>query len=243
MEEFQGMYKSLSSGTKFDLSKKSVLNGKYERYHMIFKAFYYDDGDLRRYLLTNDERRQIMKYFNGKYNYFLEQKPENPQTNSSLNVDKKPELQKIELEEFEKNKDWELTKTHAMGSCIHINGLTWQILDKAISGEYCLVSTVTTGLIDDFVGVIDSMCDINGNQLLDNLEDMWKLIAVCSCQDFIRKAFPHIDRIWDNGRVTSSGRYDNFRTRYLKVKENQMVTVRLYNIASLHNGEWYLRYL
>lgn len=226
-DDFKNMYKSLLCGTKFELSKKIDTKKRCERYRLIFKAFYYDDHETRKYLLTNDERRKIIPVMRGIYSGIdVSSFPSEICNSISTNENDSHNRSSSRLERS-------LVK-------IALDGLMWKVLGS-VDGVY-LVTAEAIGGIDSFCGIMDSMKDETGEELLDRIDNIMRIVATCSGQELIRKMFPSIDRIWDNGRITSTGRYDDFRTHYLKIKEDKQVTVRLYNIIAEHEGKLYLRY-
>jgi hypothetical protein len=229
-DELKSMYKSLSCSTKFRLRQASDENAKYKRYQLIFKAFYYDCEGYRKYLLTNDERRLVMKYLNSYFSGVILTIPIDDHYEEERKIQTPQKLQTPRFEE------------------LGIDSQIWKVLAKTVvsNSEWFLVTTTIECMIDELPhAVTDSITDSNGNELLERMKDgaMMRLVATCMRQEGMRKAFPHIDRIWSNGRVTSLGRYDNFRKYYLNMNQDVKVTARIYNIAIKQDGTWFLRYV
>jgi hypothetical protein len=240
-DEFKNMYSSLLFGTKFELSKKMDTKKKCHRYELTFKAFYYDTSESRKYLLTNDERRKLLPTIETLYPNICENVSSNATNNATSPATIVKDQNRIMSSNLER-----LSSLVMIGSEIDLDGFIWKVLDRLEDGTY-LVTTKMKGLIDSFSGLIDSMIDETGEELLDRVDNSIPIMriirATCGAQQFIRRAFPYIDRIWDSGRITSTGRCEKkFRERYLKITENKLVTVRLYNVIASHEKKLYLRY-
>lgn len=191
-EDFKYICNTLSCSNKFSLSKRANANGVYKTYKLMFNVFYYDCNDLRKYLLTNDERRRLVHYIKREYSDIY----------SQCGINNKEQINKEWLPRVPKEKISSL-----LGSCIPFDNLLWKVLDIGFGGadysgesECYLVTTTVRGLISSFSGVVDSIIAVDtGEQLLDNIHINFRIIAVCSCQQNIRRIFPYIYNVWNNG--------------------------------------------
>lgn len=233
-EELVYILMALSCSTKFCLKRQMCINTKYDIcIPTVFEAFYYDDDVHRYYLLTNDERRVLIKKLCS-----VSEKRSSAKNNTSIIAYNTPEI-------YLKGRNYDR---------ISIDNLMWHVRAKVIinredsqkkylklaDGEYLLISVVVATSIDNLnlSYITDSVIDTTGTELLDRIEPAIRAVACCNKQMLIRTIFPYVDKIWFAERVTSPSRYDDFK-RYLKIGANINVYARLYDVVvRTADGGW-----
>jgi hypothetical protein len=223
--QIANIHHDLQTNTRFKLKKGRDLQNMHCRSKDIavsFNFYYFEDSTFRHFLLTNDERRNVLRQIK---RYYDELKISVP-----ASYDHKQYF--VNTEDTYLHLDDRVFKVHATCATSDTSSITKR--------KYFLVSTISRIAAKNIRCLTDSIKDTNGNELCNRIDDVTRYFSIegSNIYRILLNCVPNCEHIFNHDNLISTDRIDNLELN-LGVDPNDILVVTQYNIYYVNTIDTY----